>query len=59
MTCLDLAQYVVNMMSPRVQSDKLPGFYIKLSLLFEFPWYLSCTVENIIKYIEKTRKQYT
>jgi hypothetical protein len=26
-TCLDLAQRVVRLMSARVQSDKLPGFY--------------------------------
>jgi hypothetical protein len=35
MICLDLAQYVVHLMSVRAQSDKLPEFYTQIAL-FEF-----------------------
>jgi len=38
-TCLDLAQYVVRVMSARAQCDELPGFTRKFPLLFEFPSY--------------------
>jgi len=38
MTCLDLAHYIVCVMSARAQSDKLPGFYMQIAL-FEFRLY--------------------
>jgi len=31
---LDLVQHVVCVMSVRVQSDKLPGYYMEIALLF-------------------------
>jgi len=32
--CLNLAQFVVHMMSTRAQSDKLPGFYMQIAITF-------------------------
>jgi hypothetical protein len=36
-TCIDLAQYVVCVMSARVHSDKLSAFYIQIALIFSIP----------------------
>jgi len=33
-TCLDLVEYVVCVMSVRVQSNKLPEFYMQIALTF-------------------------
>jgi len=32
--CLDLAQYVVRVMSARAQADTLQGFYMQIALTF-------------------------
>jgi len=34
MTCLDLAQHVLCVMSARAQCDKLPEFYMQIALTF-------------------------
>jgi hypothetical protein len=36
-TCLDLALYVVCVISTKVQYDKLPGLYMQISLTFQIP----------------------
>jgi hypothetical protein len=51
MTCLDLAQYVVCMMSATAQSDKLPGFYMHIAL-FELPLYTGEAVSPHVKVSE-------
>jgi len=38
MTCLNLGQYVICVMSTRVQSITLPLFYMKITLIFWIPF---------------------
>jgi len=54
MTYLDLAQYLLHVMSATVQSDKLSGFNMQIVLTFEFLSYFSACITSRMNLYHKS-----